>query len=184
MSLSRGNPRDLLHTVQSLELQTIAPDQHLVIDSSEPDIKPHIQAVCEQYGSEYVWVEPEGIYPAMRFGLGLLSPDDYCMFLNSGDRLHSHESMSALQEILAESTSPTPIWLIGGISILEGDKEKERYIPPQVDSRALLNLLRDRKAWLPHPSTAYLVSALREVKPFEGPYKIASDLATGIRMVK
>ena len=164
-------------------MQVSVVDRHVVVDSSTLTVRPVVRDMCEDYDWEYAWVEPSGIYPAMRFGLSLMDSNDYCMFLNSGDALHNAQAIRNLRENLTPEEGLSPKWIIGGIAVVDGDVPYT-YVPPSVDSATLLLEVKKWRAWLPHPSTLYLVSALREVKPFEGPYKIASDLATGIRMVK
>ena len=119
----------------------------------------------------------------MRFGLEMLDPMNYVLFLNSGDSFHDAGSIGAFVETYEQSGSNVK-WMIGGIAIWDGDQKKSTYAPPAVDSDLFLDMIRRRKLWLPHPSTLYLVSALRECRPFHGAYKIASDFATGVRMAK
>ena len=170
-------------TLESVQSQSSPPSRSIVIDGSTGEKRTAARGIAAKFGSEYVWLEPTGIYPAMRFSLELLDPLSHVLFLNSGDCFHSSESISAFIETHKMSDGNVK-WMIGGLAIRDGEHQRSIYTPPTVDSDVFLEMIKKRQLWLPHPSTLYLVSALRECKPFEGSYQIASDFGTGVRMAK
>lgn len=181
ITLSLNAPDDTKRTLESVSLQTTPPFRHLVIDSSDKAPAQIVRGICANYGAEYFWVPPKGVYPAMRSSLPLLGSDEYCMFLNSGDWLADRKALETIQTRLRESSPHGPAWLIGGISIVSGEEDYKNYVINSTEEDFGLQL-RLGNIWLPHPSTVYQVSALKQVRPFADKLKIASDYATGLRM--
>ena len=98
-------------TLKSLNEQSLTEFNWVVIDSSAD--RTAISSLLESSGrsADYLWVEPEGIYPAMNLGASL-SKGRYLYFLNAGDTLFNSGTLHRVNEALAATRPP---WAFGGI---------------------------------------------------------------------
>ena len=183
ISLSLGAPDDTAKTLTSVKNQTIKPRRHLIVDSSESDTAIEVEKLCQEAFAEYLWVPPLGIYAAMRASLRELSDTGYCIFLNSGDRFAHSGVLEIVRNVLLSNNRNQPDWAIGGLISTREKTEVSRYMIPANEANFGCEL-RKGSIWLPHPSTIYRTTSLKNVHPFEDNFRIASDYATGLRMFR
>ena len=181
ITVARDNPEELALTIESVSNQDSPVDRHIILDSSSQNLMQDMRSISASFSAEYHWREANGIYPAMKDAVDLLEDSGYCLFLNSGDYLHSTGAVSIIRSQLEVLDGKA--WLIGGIYIETGDGEKITYEIP-TDQGEFSKQLLAGKIWLPHPATVYQVSALKSIGPFRDNLKIASDYATGLRLFK
>jgi glycosyltransferase involved in cell wall biosynthesis len=100
-----------IETLKSLNEQSLKEFNWVVIDSSTD--RTAISSLVESYGksADYLWVEPEGIYPAMNLGASL-AQGRYLYFLNSGDTLFNSDTLRRVDDALAATC---PLWAFGNI---------------------------------------------------------------------
>lgn len=97
----------LLPTLKSVQQQTYPNIEHVIIDGASEDrtvdiLQEHDHAIG------YWQSEPDGgLYDAMNKGIKA-STGNYIWFINAGDRLHSHHTLSNLSEVL--STKPDVLY--------------------------------------------------------------------------
>lgn len=111
ITVVRDNTSGFVDTLNSLKEQSISEFNWVVIDSSND--RTAIPSLLESSGqsADYLWVEPEGIYPAMNLG-GRISQGRYLYFLNSGDTLFNSETLRRVEKDLAATS---PLWAFGRI---------------------------------------------------------------------
>jgi len=111
--------------------------------------------------------EPDsGIYNAMNKGLSE-AKGRYVLWLNSGDRLYSDESLSWLLEYLGRSNADV---VSMGLQIL--DPISGRLLETIQSSQSNQNL---PNGTLPHPSTCFKKSTLMAVGGYDEKFQIAAD---------
>lgn len=98
-------------TLESLNAQSLTEFNWVIIDSSAD--RTAISSLVNSSGrsADYLWVEPEGIFPAMNKGASI-SKGAYLYFLNAGDTLFSSDTLSCVDEALAANS---PLWAYGNI---------------------------------------------------------------------
>jgi|DEB0MinimDraft_12_1074336.scaffolds.fasta_scaffold01796_5 hypothetical protein len=111
ITVVRDNTSGFIETLNSLKEQSLSEFNWVVIDSSgDKNVIPALlEASC--ISADYLWVEPEGIYPAMNVG-ARISQGRYLYFLNSGDTLFNSETLRRVDEDLAATSS---LWAFGNV---------------------------------------------------------------------
>ena len=111
ITVVRDDSSGFIETLNSLNAQSLPDFNWVVIDSSAD--RTAISSLVESSGrsADYLWIEPEGIYPAMNLGASL-AKGRYLYFLNSGDTLFSFNTLSRVNEALAATC---PLWAFGNI---------------------------------------------------------------------
>jgi len=183
ITLSLNDPCSTRATLKSISSQTFSSISKIVIDSSDPLPREQVKKYCAEQGADYHWVPAQGIYAAMRHGLGLVSSQSACLFLNSGDFFFSSNSAEKLLRGLEINDGTSAAWAIGGLSIQKDGEEIGQYFLPG-DQQIFDQKIRRGELYLPHPSTIYRPHQLRQAGAFTDRLQIASDFATGLRMYK
>lgn len=179
ITVTKDDTEGLRATLESAKAQTNRNFRHLVIDSSTTSTYLE-QMVCE-YGAEYHWTSPRGIYPAMQLGLNKLTDSDYCWFLNSSDTFADPNSVEHVsRQVFAEDSMETT-WILGKV-MLVGGKNRTIYSATDVSSD-LLSKARKGRIYFPHSSTICRVSSLRAVGAFSGRLKIAEDYLIALKIL-
>lgn len=93
ITINYNNKEGLLKTIKSVVEQSYPDIEYIVIDGGSLDDSADV--IKQNEGSIFYWVsEPDsGIYNAMNKGVAKAT-GEYCLFLNSGDSLHSKDSIS------------------------------------------------------------------------------------------
>jgi hypothetical protein len=111
ITVVRDNTSGFIDTLNSLKEQSLSEFNWVVIDSSNDRtaIPSHLESLGQP--ADYLWVEPEGIYPAMNLG-ARISQGRYLYFLNSGDTLFNSETLRRVEKDLIATS---PLWAFGRI---------------------------------------------------------------------
>lgn len=160
ITINYNNSQGLKQTIESVVLQSFSDYEYIVIDGgSKDDSKDVIEDFADRIA---YWVsEPDsGIYNAMNKGVSKAT-GEYCLFLNSGDVLHSN---NVLEQIVA-----------GGLDtdLLIG---KVRYLNTgQLSSLPdVLTMKHFYSRSLPHPST-FMKRTIFESLHYDESFRIVSD---------
>ena len=120
ITVVRDDILGFVQTLNSLKEQSLSDFDWVVIDSSADQAA--IPSLMDSFGrtSNYLWVEPKGIYPAMNVGSSV-SKGRYLYFLNSGDTLAHSDTLSRVDGALSEIA---PLWAFGNIDFWNQKGEK------------------------------------------------------------
>lgn len=169
VTLAFNNVEEVRKTLATIALQSVRPDRILVVDSSQPGVKEDVQKLAVAASADYLWTEPEGVYPAMNAALRMLDDDQFVWFINSSDWLAGPHSISAVVAALR----PEDTWLIGGLERL-GDQTTP-YHPTPSTGDEFVKLLASGRIGFPHPSAVVAKLILDSVGGFDSSLKIAAD---------
>ncbi len=169
----------LEETLESARAQTDQNFRHLIIDSSNSS--PAVKKLVSQYTASYYWVPPEGIYPAMEFGLKKLHDSDYCWFLNSSDTFFNKRAVEVVRRTLTSGESEAKTWVLGQV-LLVGPRGSKIY-SATAGSHDLLATARKGRIYFPHSSTIVSVEKLRSVEPFRENLEIAQDYLIALKIL-
>ena len=103
-----NNPEELEKTVASVLLQTVQPDDYVIVDSSDSDTGPGMKRIADNANARYVWVPPEGVYQAMRHSLTLVDDESWVWWINSSDWLAGIKSIEIVTEAISDVDSNLP----------------------------------------------------------------------------
>ena len=180
VTVCKNNPDDLRMTCQSVAKQSHSPTRHIVVDSSEANIRGRMEEISAVSAAQFVWLEPKGIYQAMLGGLSFADSTDWVWFLNATDWLSSSESVSKVVEALSlEAEGPGQKWWVGK-TVVGGDTP--HLMKFSSSGEDFVRQLRRGSIGLPHSSTIVQADALQAVKAFEGDYRISRDYEMALRL--
>jgi hypothetical protein len=111
ITVVRDDSSGFSETLKSLNEQSLTEFNWVVIDSSADRTAISSLLESSRRSADYLWVEPEGIYPAMNLGASV-AKGCYLYFLNSGDTFFNSDTLSRVDEAL---TSTSPLWAFGNI---------------------------------------------------------------------
>ena len=178
-----NNPEELEKTAASVSLQTVQPDDYVIVDSSDSDIAPEMRHIAENVHARYVWVPPEGVYRAMRHSLTLVDDESWVWWINSSDWLAGKKSLEIVAEAISKGNSSSDIhWIVGELLRLKNPIPSVH--PTGSTGQEFLQMLQTGKTGFPHPSTVFRKKSLVSVAPYEDTFSIASDYATALRFGK
>ena len=178
-----NNPEELQRTVGSVALQSVPPDDHIIVDSSGTDLAPRMKEIAEISQARYVWVPPRGVYQAMRHSLTLVDDNSWVWWINSSDWLAGNKSVGITNEAIARANLSKDIhWIVG--ELLRVNHPAPSVHPIGSTGQEFLKMLHTGKTGFPHPSTIFRKASLEEVSPYEDRLSIASDYATALRFGK
>ncbi len=127
ITVVRDDTSGFIDTLDSLKEQSLSEFNWVVIDSSADSTAiPYLLESSGQF-ADYLWVEPEGIYPAMNLG-ARISKGRYLYFLNSGDTLFNSETLRRVEKDLAATS---PLWAFG--KIIFWNQKGEKLTEPNWD---------------------------------------------------
>lgn len=162
ITINYQNFHGLVNTVGSVLSQTYTDFEWLVIDGGSTDGSKEL---IEQYSDRIAWwcsEKDSGIYNAMNKGVAHAT-GDYCLFLNSGDVLHSSSAIGDLTGGIENSD----------IDFIIGKTLFTKYGSVGVVPEHLtMNWFYENS--LPHPSTFIRTELLRN-NPYDESLKIVSD---------
>ena len=182
ITLSRDNPDELLKTVRSVYHQSLFPTTYVVVDSSSEDLKPRMQHIAEAGDARYVWIEPEGIYPAMVRSLDLVPQESYVWWINSSDWLAGADSVKEVSAHLSNTPPGHEPWLVGQLIRLKDGRVS--FHDSGFAGDRFVRRMKSGRIGFPHPATVFWLPHLMEVNPFSDGLKVASDYATALRFAK
>ena len=178
-----NNPSELQKTVRSVALQSVPPTNYFVVDSSDEPIRSEMASIAASAGAKYVWVPPEGVYPAMVASVDLVPDDHWVWWVNSSDWLAGKQSvevvMNAIQRLPLETETH---WIIGELLRLQKKAPSVHSIGKTGEE--FVQMLFSGKTGFPHPSTIFRKKSLASIAPYSDGLSIASDYSTALRFAK
>jgi len=120
-----NDPEGFSETLKSLEDQTLPEFNWVVVDSSTDQTRIPTLLSQSKLSIDYVWVEPEGIYPAMNEG-ATHSKGKYLYFLNAGDTLFDAGTLNRVAKSLSEKS---PTWAFGGVNFWDQNGQQLKEPP-------------------------------------------------------
>lgn len=182
ITLSRNNPEELFETVRSVQIQSVAPEQHIVLDGSDSIQAQLMREIAEAGGARYYWVQPNGIYPAMHHSLSLPDSCDYLWWVNSSDRLSGNDSVLLAKKAIDQAQAKgTGHWVVGQLVRSKAGEQSLHRIGTSGEKFA--TLLKQGFTGLPHPSTLFYADSLDFKTAYLGPRDIAEDYALGLQFL-
>lgn len=183
ITLSRDNPEDLLRTLRSTSLQHSQPDYQIVVDSSSSELRAQMERISEEGSAQYVWVEPEGIYPAMKFSLDLAPSDHYLWWLNSSDRLTGIETVTRARAAIRDAQQhASPHWIVGQLIRARNNRIGLHRVGHS--GSEFSQMLTRGATGFPHPSALFFSASLKEIKAFQSQLKIAEDYRLSLEFLQ
>ena len=181
VTLCLNNPAELERTLRSVAEQTASPNRVLVIDSSNGARREQTEEISREFGADYLWDRPRGVYAAMNLAISKLSSDNYVLFLNSGDWFSEPRTVDIIYDEIANH--PLSHWLVGDTAAISDRgtyRENTRHRSPH----PTVGGLRIKDFWFPHPSTITKVSAIKKLGGFDTSFAIASDYHLSLKLFK
>ena len=118
VTICRDNPEELAGTCASVDSQSLAPFEHVVVDgSTDGRIAAWFGGASQPRYRSCVSESDEGISDAFNKGVSR-STGDVVVMLNAGDRLHDDEVLARVAE--AFGADPTLQWLHGSMRMRRG----------------------------------------------------------------
>jgi hypothetical protein len=174
-----NNPKELEKTLSSVSAQSVAPDDYIIVDSSDDDVAPEMKRIATGANARYVWVAPEGVYPAMRHSLTLVDDDSWVWWVNSSDWLAGKDSIKIVKVAIGTAESTGVHWLVGELLRVQATTPSAHRIGST--GSEFVKLLKSGRIGFPHPSTIFRAESLARVEPYQDPFRIASDYAMALR---
>lgn len=178
VTLAYNNLGEVRKTLASIALQDLQPDQVLVVDSSVSGVKEDVERLARLVSAQYLWIEPEGVYPAMNRALREVTNDCYVWFINSSDWLAGPGSVRLVKDALSGSDT----WAVGGLFRL-GDT-KHPFHPIPADASEFSSLLRSGGIGFPHPSAVMSRKTIDELGSFDEIFRIAADYDMALKFAE
>ena len=105
ITVTRNDLHGLRRTLDSVDLQTIPPDEHWIIDGASTDgTASYLSSLAPVPGRHLLSEPDDGIYDAMNKGIRLASAD-FVWFLNSGDVCAHPGAVATVMEALKRQPS-------------------------------------------------------------------------------
>jgi len=92
ITINKNNAEGLRKTMESIVSQTFKDYEYIIIDGASTDNSVNIMNEYSQYTAYSISEPDDGIYYAMNKGIKI-AKGEYCLFLNSGDYLHSNSTL-------------------------------------------------------------------------------------------
>lgn len=166
ITINYNNKEGLYRTLESVRLQRCKDFEYIVIDGGSNDGSVDLLHKYEQDIDYWVSEPDRGIYEAMNKGVNKAS-GKYCLFLNSGDWLHSDAVVELSQPYLELDKD----LLIGYQISAHRDGHRRRY---NQHDMGLLSMWRFIYCSIPHQSTFIKRELLLEFR-YDEDLKIVSD---------
>lgn len=164
ITINYNNLYGLKKTAESVIAQTCKDFEWIVIDGGSTDGSKEILEDYSESITYWVSEKDRGVYHAMNKGI-LVAKGEYCLFLNSGDRLHSNEIVKLLlPELHTEDIISGDEWWVD---------ENYNFIKVNTNPKALTPY-RLLAGILWHQCTFIKRSLLQE-HPYDETLKISSD---------
>ena len=175
VTLAFNNVEEVRKTLASIALQSVQPDRIVVVDSSQPGVKGDVQKLAVAGSADYLWTEPEGVYPAMNRAFQEVAVGYFVWFINSSDWLAGPDSV----RLVAEQLNEDDIWAVGGL-YRQGDT-KQPFHPVPVTPQEFVTLLRSGAIGFPHPSAVMSRRVIGALGGFDETFHIAGDYELALK---
>lgn len=173
ITINFNNLEGLKKTVDSVLRQTYVDFEYIVIDGGSSDGSKEFLVEIADSVDFWVSEKDEGIYDAMNKGIGK-AKGEYLMFLNSGDRLCSKNT---LLEVFSKSHDADVVY--GNVMIDRGTEIIRRTNGPKGRTNAVTYFLYDT---IYHQSSFIKRATLSSFGNYNEEYRIVSDWVMFLRM--
>lgn len=112
-------------TLRSVDAQSCRLFEHIIVDGASSDDTLQIVERCMSEHTIVVSERDSGIYDAMNKGISLAS-GDYLIFLNSGDKFHSPDTLQVMADAILNNDYPGIVY--GQTDIVDNDG---KYLGPR-----------------------------------------------------
>lgn len=100
----------IARTVESVSKQTMRDFEHIIVDGKSTDNTLQIVNTLSDYdGVKVVSERDDGLYDAMNKGISM-AHGEYLIFLNSGDKFHSSDTLAVIAKAIKESGNPDVVY--------------------------------------------------------------------------
>ena len=177
VTVVKDDSEGLQATAASIAAQDQVDIEWVVIDSSaDSDAVSSLVAQSGIANARAVWVDPEGIYPAMNVGLAD-ARGTYIYFANAGDTLRGGKALTNVGRAVLDHE---PAWLFAPVEIIQRDGTV--VVTPHWDYAKEKAHLFSRGLFPPHQGTVVKTEVLRSIGGFDTQYTIAADYAAFLRL--
>lgn len=161
ITINYNDAEGLRKTIESVASQTVRDQiEHIIIDDGSTDGSVDVINEYKDRLDYSIHRPNKGIYPTMNEGTRA-AKGDYCLYLNSGDYLHSDTSIEQIIDLLGDTD------IVIGKIVFTADGHLSG-VPEQVT----LSYMYEHT--LPHPSS-FIKRELLIKYPYDESYKIISD---------
>lgn len=175
-------------TLQSVECQTYPRIEHLIVDGcSNDNTLSHVRRYVErnampQHNVRIVCEKDNGLYDAMNKAI-MLAEGNYIVFLNAGDKLHSHDTIERLVESIDwEHRGLNPAIIYGETDLVDNEGKFLRHrrlkAPEILHSRSFL------MGMLVCHQSFYVRTDIARLYPYDMQYRFSADYDWCIRLMK
>ena len=113
-----NNLEDLKATCASVDMQSLKPFEHIIIDgSTKPDIKDYLEGTPQPVYRKWICERDNGISDAFNKGIRKAT-GDITNLLNSGDKLYDESILARVTEVFEKQ--PSVKWCHGKLYLLRG----------------------------------------------------------------
>ena len=161
ITVNRNNREGLSKTIASVSAQSVPLHEYIVIDGASDDGSIDVIKMNKDHITKWVSEPDKGIYNAMNKAIDLAT-GDWCLFLNSGDRLCNEKVLERIYETGADED------IICGSTIILEDPPRQ-FKPAE---SVTLNTLYERA--INHQSALIRTSILKKYH-YDESYKICAD---------
>ncbi len=112
-------------TLESIDSQTFADYEHIIIDGASTDKTLDIAAQHTDTRRQVISEPDRGLYDAMNKGLGYTS-GQYLIYLNAGDKFHDAQTLQRIADAITDSGDPDIVY--GQTDIVD---DNGNYIGPR-----------------------------------------------------
>lgn len=169
ITINYNNREGLSHTLASVRSQRCRDFEYLVVDGGSSDGSRELILENEDIVSSWVSEPDGGIYNAMNKGVGMAS-GEYCLFLNSGDTLHSPDVVGRVLEAGLEADI-----VFGRVLNVWPDGRRREYVPSQ---EMTLHWIMQTGI---HHAGAFIRTSLMRRIPYDESLRICADRKFFIR---
>ena len=163
ITINFNNLAGLKKTIQSILSQDFTNYEYIIIDGGSSDGSKEYIEKYEEILKYWVSENDNGIYHAMNKGIGR-ADGDYLLFLNSGDSLNMHDSLTRL--IYGNNGEDI---IYGDLLMVRGEESWLKTHPSIITFDFFLSNT------LPHPGSLIKKELLKKVGLFSEQYKIVAD---------
>lgn len=179
----------LARTIESVEQQTYAHVEHLIVDGNSQDgtmeLVHHYQGRNSNAAVRHEVAclsEPDrGLYDAMNKAIEMAT-GDYILFLNAGDRFHADDTLARIAAQVGTS-SPLPAVIYGDTDIVDAQGRflRHRRLSPPRDG---LTWRSFRRGMLVCHQAFFARTDLARLYPYDLNYRYSADFDWCIRVMK
>jgi glycosyltransferase involved in cell wall biosynthesis len=163
ITINRNNARGLEKTIQSVLDQTFNEYEYIIIDGASDDGSREVIEKCASRLAFWTSESDTGIYNAMNKGIRKAA-GKYCLFLNSGDHLYSHDALAELM-----NTKPEADIVYTNQHRFGSDVERVNFFPARLTFYWLFT------EYLPHNCMLIKRSLFEQIGLYNETYRIVAD---------